>query len=127
MKTLFLITFSLLLMLLDSCQKDTHSNFITGKWVRLDHQSDTILFGYKSFDNWFELRRGSKLINGNVEKIVPNGFYEYKIYKDSIMIQSIFSEIAEGPKYYYSVKGNEIELGNFIDSINSTIKFEKMK
>lgn len=127
MKTKLFIGFFFLFIFLNSCQKDTPTDFITGEWVRFDNQSDTIIFGYKSLVNWFELRRGSKLINDNMEKIIPYGFYEYKIQKDSMMIQSIFSEISEGPKYYYSMKGNEIILGNFIDSINSPIKFEKMK
>ena len=125
----YLILFAFLLIGFGiSCKKDSLTNNLKGQWVRVDNRSDTVTFGFKDQDNWFELFRGYQLgEDGILRPKIPLGIYEYKIKVRSILIHWSASSSSTWPEYYFSLQGSEIEMGNFIDNTNPNIILEKIK
>jgi hypothetical protein len=111
-----------------SCKKESLTNDLNGKWVRVDNRSDTVTFGFNGLDNWFELFRGYQVSDDGIRRpIIPLGLYEYKIKDNSILIHWSASSSSTWPEYYFSFKGSEIEMGNFIDNSDPRIILEKIK
>jgi hypothetical protein len=125
----YLILFALLLIGYGiSCKKDSLTDNLTGKWVRVDNRSDTVTFGFKDQDNWFELFRGYQPgDDGILRPKIPFGIYLYKIKDNSISMYWIASSSSTWPEYYFSFQGSKIEMGNFIDNTTQRIILEKVK
>jgi hypothetical protein len=128
MKSFLLFSVILIMGFGISCKKDSLTNDLKGKWVRVDNPSDTITFGFAGQPNWFELFRGYQLGDDGINRPrIPFGIYEYKIQDNNISIYWIASSSSSWPDFYFSIKGSEIEMGNFIDSNNPRITFVKLK
>jgi hypothetical protein len=111
------------------CKKDQTESMneqLKGQWVRIDIRSDTLLFGYWS-NNWVELRRGNKMIDGNNTPIAPCGLFEYSITNDSINLNWIASSSFSTKKYLFKLYNSKMNIGNFIESSNAILTFEKIK
>jgi len=111
-----------------SCKKDSLTDELKGKWVRIDSINQVITFGYEGIDDWFLLTQGYRTDNdGNQRPIQSLGEFKIENQSDSIAIHWMHSSSSFWPKYYFSFKGSEIEMGNFIDKTNPIIILEKVK
>jgi len=128
MKTYILFFIILIIGCGISCKKDSLTSDLKGQWVRADNRSDTITFGYKGQDDWFELFRGYELYEDGISRPKkPSGLWTYQIQENSIKIHWIASSSLEWQEYSFLINGAEIEMGNFIDGTNPKIILEKIK
>jgi hypothetical protein len=121
----------LLIIIISSlgCKKDqtvTINEQLKGQWVRTDIRTDTLLFGYWS-NNWVELRRGTEIIDGNIKPKLPFGLFEYNAANDSINFNWIASSSFSTKKYLFKLYNSKMDIGDFIDSDNVILTFEKIK
>ena len=117
-----------LIALTFSCKKDSLTNDLKGKWVRVDNNTQVITFGYLNNDDWFTLFQGYRIDNdGNQRPIEFLGEYSIKNDCDSISIHWMHSSLSVWPKYYFVLKGSRIELGDLINRSDSIFVFEKVK
>jgi hypothetical protein len=130
MKT-FLLVFTAIVLIITvySCKKNQTESMdeqLKGQWVRTDIRSDTLIFGYYS-NNWVEIRRGYEIIDGNKTEKVPNGLFEYGTANDSINFNWIASSSFSTKKYLFKLYNSKMDIGDFIDSTNVILTFEKIK
>ena len=130
MKT-FLLSFVAIVLVTTviSCKKNQTESIneqLKGQWVRTDIRTDTLIFGYYS-NNWVDLRRGYKMIDGNNTPIVPCGLFEYSIANDSINFNWIASSSFSTKKYLFKLYNSRVDIGDFIDISNTILTFEKIK
>ncbi len=124
-----ILIFSFMILVGFGCKKDQTESMneqLKGQWVRIDIRSDTLLFGYWS-NNWVELRRGYKMIDGNNTPIAPCGLFEYSITNDNINLNWIASSTLSTKKYLFKLYNSKMNIGNFIESSNAILTFEKIK
>lgn len=128
MKAKFLIIALILIVIGQSCKKESLYDRLQGQWIRTDNRSDTITFCYKSINDWFILNRGYKVESEGISRpVVPCGIYEYRIQDQNISMHWLASSNSVWPSYSFSISDSRIEIGNFIDNSSNTIQFEKLK
>ena len=111
-----------------SCEKDSLTRDLRGKWVRVDNSNQVITFGYLINENWFTLFKGYRIDNdGNQRKIEFLGEYAIKNGNDSISIHWMHSSLLVWPSYYFSLQGSKMEIGDLINRSDSIFVFEKVK
>jgi hypothetical protein len=110
-----------------SCKKPQTESIVEqlkGQWVRTDIRTDTLIFGYYG-NNWVDLRRGYKIIDGVNKPVVPCGLFEFSIANDSINLNWIASSSFSTKKYLFKLYNSKLDIGDFIDGSNSILTFEK--
>jgi hypothetical protein len=128
---IYLLAFAAIVLMITvfSCKKNQTESIdeqLKGQWVRTDNSTDTLLFGYYS-NNWVELRRGYKMIDGNNTPIAPCGLFEYRISNDSINFNWIASSSFSTKKYLFKLYNSKMDVGDFIDVSDTILTFEKIK
>lgn len=110
------------------CKKDQTESMneeLKGQWVRTDIRSDTLVLGYLSL-LWLEIRRDYEIINGiNTQKVY--GWFDYRIKNDSISLTGVASSTWSGKWYLFKIIDSRMNIGDFIDSTNVILTFEKIK
>lgn len=121
---LLIILFSIII----SCNKDTITQELQGKWVRVDNNVQVIKFGYLNNDDWFTLNTGFRIDNEGTRRPVEFlGEYAVKNSCDSISIHWMHSSLSVWPKYYFAMKDSEIEIGDMIYGTDSVFVFRREK
>jgi hypothetical protein len=124
--TFFMILF--LVALSYSCKKDSLTNNLKGKWVRVDNNTQVLTFGYLNKDDWFTLFKGYRIDNdGNQRPIEFLGEYAIKNDRDSISIHWMHSSLSVWPNYYFVLQGSRIEIGDLVNESDSIFVFEKVR
>jgi hypothetical protein len=111
-----------------SCEKDSMTRDLKGKWVRVDNSNQVLTFGYLNKKDWFSLFNGYRIDNdGSQRKIEFLGEYAIKNGNDSISIHWMHSSLLVWPSYYLSLQGSKMEIGDLINRSDSIFVFEKVK
>lgn len=117
--TMFLFAIALLSVACSEVEGDLHNNLLEGVWVNSVTKTDTLDFSVKpSFTtspNVFKLKRGSKEIQGNNIPKVGNGYYEYIIAGDKILLKGLIIDIHSGIEYAFnqSEDSKSLKIGSF--------------
>jgi len=128
MRRISLLIIVFLIALSYSCEKDSLTRDLKGKWVRVDNSNQVITFGYLNNEDWFTLFNGYRIDNdGNQRKIEFLGEYAIKNGNDSISIHWMHSSLSVWPSYYFSLQGSKMEIGDLINRSDSIFVFEKVK
>lgn len=122
--TLFLFLFFSVTIL--SCTKEAENNPYKGLWIRMDNPTDTLSFGIEFSEGFFVLKRGFEPVNGNILPKAGSGPYMFRIIKDSIDILPAWSSAMVYRRYYFRVKGNEMEIGDFFEGAKPVMTFRKL-
>ena len=135
LKNLIVFFVSLIVFILNSCQKDKLPNTlpeeIIGKWVEANTLSDTIFFNTNSTNGGFSLHRGYEIRNGYRLPIIGSTIYFYEIIGDSIKVVDGLSSSAEGGTYYFHFDKPNLTLATgkfskYIDTNKSILTFRKI-
>lgn len=121
MRTLKYMLFSVfVLTLITNCSKDDDRNGpeLTGTWVELTSQSDSIDFDHWETEDIFMLRRGFELVDGNWLPRQGSSMYRYTLRKDSMLINNMLWSCMCYPSYYFKMNSTRtaFEIGNFYDT-----------
>ena len=129
MKNYIFLTIFLFFGIVSSCNKESLTEDLKGKWIRTDLNTDMItFFVIGNDDEWLELSRGYVLEEDGVSRPKrPFGPYQFRIEKDSIKLLWAASSSLEWHQYFFHFKNSEIEMGNFIDNTSPTITLQKVK
>ncbi len=111
-----------LIVLINGCEKtDKPESGLTGTWIEITEESDTIDFNEFVLESIFNLRRGLVLVNEYWLPDYGSGFYSYELLEiDSIALcYSLSSSCVSGltnsySKYYFKLIDNEtFNISNF--------------
>jgi hypothetical protein len=95
-----------------------------GIWVDASSFSDTLIFNSAFNDpgdprQYFELRRGTEMRNGQKVPKIGAGIYEYKLSGNSISVYNLISSCYCFSDYYYA-SGENLLIGDFYESKEPT-------
>jgi len=120
------------LFILSSCTKNDNNvidaSGLKGQWIEMESRSDTL-----SFESWdsleiMNLKRGKEVKNGFLLPKLGSGPYEYSLSSEIISLKWMLSSNSNPNEYYFKVTNDELEIGNFYNSLNGeTLTFEKLK
>ena len=108
------------LITLLSCKSanETARTGLNGKWVDLNTETDTLIFGYFGDKGSMILERGKDSINGFTLPKYGSGPYEYKLLTgDKISLRSYLSSNSEFNDYFFEQRGDKLTVEKFYDTI----------
>lgn len=117
--SLILFAIALLSVACSKVESDLQSNLLDGVWVNSVTKTDTLDFSVKpSFTNSpnvFQLKRGTREIEGNSIPKVGSGYYEYIIAGDKILLKGLVIDIHSGNEYAFnqSEDSKSLQIGSF--------------
>lgn len=121
MKNSFLLF--LLLMLLSGCEKkEKEMDQLTGSWLEVIHQTDTLAFDPQN--GMLTLNRGKEMRGGFLLPKYHSGPYIYKVEQDSITLLWLFSSSSSGKRYYIhqeTINGKLKVQNFFVDSLGKSV------
>ena len=89
---------------------------LTGKWVDVDHPTDTLTFLVVGGVNYFNLRRGMEMRNGVSRPKIGSGPYRYKLPgTEVISLNWSLSSDSAYNDYYFKQSENTLTIGKFFD------------
>lgn len=114
-----------------SCSEDDSTavdiSDLRGKWVEIETRTDTLSFELVSDSEIMSLNRGTEIRNGNLLPKYNSGPYTYKLGEEKISLYWTLSSNSSFNDYYFSVKDNRLQIGNFYNSESGeTLTFEKL-
>ena len=112
------LAFGLTTMIL-GCQKDESiDSELSGTWIELKNELDTIDFDGWNSERVFILRRGFELVEGHMLPRYGSGIYRFKLKSDTIMINNMLWNCICYPSYFFQMNktGNTFIIGNFYDT-----------
>lgn len=117
---LFLTLYSLLNL---NCSKEQLANAVSleGTWVEARTRLDTLEFYRIDASDFFELKRGYEIQNGNRLPKYGTGMYTYQVSTTKIRLKSLLSSNSEFLVYPIELKSNTLQIGDFYNASSGKI------
>ena len=117
--SLILFAIALLGVACNKLESALNQNLLEGVWVNSVTKTDTLDFSVKpSFTkspNVFQLKRGSIAVQGNSIPKLGNGYYEYIIAGEKILLKGLIIDVHSGSEYTFikSEDSKSLQIGHF--------------
>lgn len=104
-----------------SCTKEQYPNpaILKGTWVEASTRLDTLQFYSIDASDFFELKRGYEIRNGNRLPKYGSGMYTYQVSTSEIRLKSLLSSNSEFLVYPIELKSNTLKIGDFYNASSS--------
>jgi hypothetical protein len=112
-----------------SCNKeqDTHTTTLEGTWVEASTRYDTLQFYSIDALDFFELKRGFEMRDGNWLPKYGAGMYTYNVSTTEIRLKSLLSSNSEFLVYPFKLKSKTLQIGDFYNaSSGKMLTFKKL-
>lgn len=100
-------------------EMDKSDNLLNGVWVNSVTKTDTLDFSVRpSFSkatNLFQLKRGTEVRKGQTMPKIGNGYYEYIIAGEKILLKGVLIDIHSDKEYVFKLNpdSKSLQIGSF--------------